>query len=416
MNLLYLLPFWPSLYTPWLFREVAWLRGRGHRVAVITLGPAPGPAADLNAWGLADVPVLVLERPYGGDAALARRVAGVGPGAWVGTAKAGWRGRVREAGLRQGTWEWAAVAAMVRFARQQRTQVVEAHWATQAADAARELHLVAGLPYALRLHGGDVYRAPSPHLPRMVAHAGAVCPVSGFLADLLRGQRPVAGLPVVPEVVIDPAKLRICHHGLPEEAIARAPAAGNGERVIIASIGRLDEEKRHVDLLEAVAGLLPEFPTVTLRLIGGGRLEPALRARAEQLGCAERLEVTGALAWDKVLEAVGSAQVYAHAAAVEGGPLASLEGAARGLPLVLSRTGAQPEMVDVGVNGYLFDPGDVEALRGHLRRVLAASAQQRQEMGGHSLEVVRARFRFEKVMPRVEAILDAVRRGAALPE
>ena len=415
MNLLYVLPFWPYLYTPWLFREMAWMRGRGHRIAVIALGPPPGPRADLNAFALGDVPVLELRRPYGGAAALARSLAHLGPGVRPGGAAPGWRGHVRAKGLRQGTWEWANHARMLRFARQQGTQVIEAHWATEGADAARELHLATGLPYAVRLHGGDLYRAPSPHLPRIVAHASALCPVSAFLADLLQGRRPVAHLPVVPKVDVDPAKLRICHNGVPEQAIARSPAEQRADQICVASVGRLDPEKRHADLLEAVARLAPRFPGLRLRLIGGGQLEPNLRARAAELGIADRLEITGALPWDQVIAAVSSAHVYVQTSQVEGCSLAVAEGAARGLPLVLTRTGASAQTIDQGVNGYLYDAGDIAALTAGLEAVAGASPQHRQQMGARSLEIVRERFCFETLIARVEAILDAARRGQPLP-
>jgi glycosyltransferase involved in cell wall biosynthesis len=412
MNILYLLPFWPYLYTPWLFREIAWMRRRGHQVAVIALAPPPGPRADLSVFGLEDAPVLELRRPYGGAAAAARSLMCLGPAALTG---GGWRQAVRAKGLRQGTWEWANLARMVRFARRQGTQVIEAHWATEAADAARELHLAAGLPYAVRMHGGDLYRNPSPNLPRIAAHASALCPVSGFLADLLRGRRPVPRLPVVPPVEVDPAKLRICHNGVPEQAIAHAPAAQNAQHICVASVGRLDPEKRHADLVAAVAALAPRFPGVSLRLIGGGQLEPALRRQATELGIADRLEITGALPWEKVIQAVGSAHVYAQASEVEGFGLAVAEGAAQGLPLVLTRTGVHPQLVDPGVNGYLYDAGDVPALTADLGRVLGASAEERTKMGARSLAVIRERFCFETLIARVEAILDAVRQGQPLP-
>jgi glycosyltransferase involved in cell wall biosynthesis len=322
---------------------------------------------------------------------------------------------VRSKGLRQGTWEWANLAQMLRFAREQGAQVIEAHWATEGADAARELHLAAGLPYAVRLHGGDLYRAPSPHLPRIVAHACALCPVSAFLADLLQGRRPVPQLPVVPKVDIDPAKLRICHNGVPEQAIARSPAQQSADRICLASVGRLDPEKRHRDMLEAVAGLAPRFPGLHLRLIGDGQLGPALRARAAELGIAQRLEITGALPWDQVIQAAQSAQVYVQASQVEGCSLAVAEGAARGLPLVLSRTGASAQTIDPGVNGYLYDAGDISALRAALEAVISAPPERRRQMGARSLEIVRERFCFEKLMVRIEAILDAARRGQPLP-
>ncbi len=69
MKLLYLMSYWPGLFITDLFREIQWLRQRGHSVAVVSLG-LRGPYlfesetrdhVELATFGVADVPVLQLD-------------------------------------------------------------------------------------------------------------------------------------------------------------------------------------------------------------------------------------------------------------------------------------------------------------------------------------------------------------------
>jgi glycosyltransferase involved in cell wall biosynthesis len=59
--------------------------------------------------------------------------------------------------------------------------------------------------------------------------------------------------------------------------------------------------------------------------------------------------------------------------------------------------------VEPGANGYLFEPGDVGALRENLKALLLAGANRRQQMGKASLEVIGRQFTEETVMPQIEA-------------
>jgi len=95
--------------------------------------------------------------------------------------------------------------------------------------------------------------------------------------------------------------------------------------------------------------------------------------------------------------------------------LATIEAAFQGIPLVLSRTGASEQSVEPGVNGHLFDSGDVPALRESLRSLLCAGSARREQMGAASLEIVGRRFSAENILPGIEAIFRAVISGQSLP-
>jgi glycosyltransferase involved in cell wall biosynthesis len=416
MNLLYTLPFWPYLYTPWLFREIAWMRDRGHHVAVLSLREPPGPSADLRDFELDDIPVLQLKRIYQSDYQLLSQMTRLSRHGLLTKTDRSLRQSIQESGWRQGTHEWANLKQAIAFTKTHGIDVIEAHWAAEAGDYARQIHEITGIPYAIRLHGGDLHRSPSPSLPRIVEHASAVCPVSEFLARLLRGERPVATLPEVPRVEFDSTKVRVCHNGLPSDSIAKQPAEQRADLQIIGTIGRLDPEKRYSDLIDAVARLADDFPGVRLRLIGGGQLQQALEQQAQALGIADRVEITGAQSWEMVMKMASELHIYVQASAIEGCSLATIEGQAQGVPVVLSRTGAHAQSIEESVNGYLFDSGDVSDLQQKLRQVLSADPETRQAMGAHSIRLIKERFCVDTLMPRLEAILAAVKNHQPLPE
>jgi glycosyltransferase involved in cell wall biosynthesis len=415
MRLLYCLPFFPYLYTPWLFREMAWMRQRGHHVAVISLGAPPGPAADLRSFGLDGLAVLQVRLPYRSDLALAGTLLRHGPphlGVPTGTTFKALR---QTAGLRQGLHDWITRKRIVRFVQRFSADMIEAHWAAHSAMVARQIKLATGVPYAVRIHGGGLYRNPSPHLQEMVEDADAVCPVSQFLAQLLLGERPDQSLPPVPPVRFDLNKLRICPNGVPLEQIASEPVEQRDDRAVVGTIGRVDSEKRQADLVEAVGMLASEHRGLQLKIIGGGAKEPQLRERAAALGIADRVQITGPLTSEQVMREREDIHIYAHVSAVEGCSLGVAEGLARGVPAVLTRVGAAAESIDEGVNGYTVKVADVAAIAARLDVLLRASAARRHEMGAASIRIIRERFESQKLLERLESILTAASRRLALP-
>jgi glycosyltransferase involved in cell wall biosynthesis len=370
MRLVYALPRWPTLYTTYIFRELQWMRSRGHHVAVISMtrGDADG-SAILASYGLDDVPVLQLLSSTGGAQ--------------------------------------TAIDDAVTFARAQRPELVNAHMGREAADFARRLRACIGVPYVVRLYGGDVHSHPAPNLAEILDGATVVCSVSRFLAEVLTGRRarpfPPPGLPIR----VDANKLRICHDGLAASMMAAAAAEQREGELIVGSVGRLAPIKRHCDIIDALAGLAHQHPGLRLRLIGGGELMTDLHERARALGMAHRVELTGPLPWSQVACELRKLHVYVQASLLEGFCTASVEAAAQGLPLLLSRTGIHEECVVPDVNGHLFEPGDVPALRERLASMLTIGCERRREMGAASLRIARERYVLDRLLPRVEAIFQA---------
>lgn len=368
---------WPGLFEAYLLRELQWMRQRGHSVAVLSLGLG-GPHGfrnetrdhvDLAEFDLDDIPVLQLE---------ARQI-----------------GPVR------------TIRESAAFVRKYEAELIDAHLAREPAEVACQLHLDTGVPFTVRMRGGDVHSNTSSRLAEIVYHASAVCPMGQFLADVLIGKRAVKKAPAGIPVKISPAKLHVVPGCLPASYLAAKPVAQSDELQVVGAVGRAVPVKRFPDIIHAVAALAPEFPGLKLKIVGGGVLLPELRELAMKMGLGDRFEITGFRKWTEVIQLASQFHIYVQASELEGFPLSLLEAAFQGLPLVLSRTGAYEHCLEHGVNGYLFEPGDVTALRGHLRSLLLVGAGKRERMGKASLEIA-GRFTAETVMPQVEAIFQNI--------
>jgi glycosyltransferase involved in cell wall biosynthesis len=144
---------------------------------------------------------------------------------------------------------------------------------------------------------------------------------------------------------------------------------------VIASVGRLSAEKGHDELIAAFRALLADGPRARMRLllVGDGGERELLRARAADLG--DRVLFAGhqADAWPWFC----IADLFALPSHTEGSPLVLFEAMQAGLPIVATRVGSVPEVVNDGVDARLIAPRDVAALTAALAQLRADPAAAR---------------------------------------
>src|SRR5215212_6395165 len=134
-------------------------------------------------------------------------------------------------------------------------------------------------------------------------------------------------------------------------------------------VGRLAPQKGVHALVAAVA--LIEDPSARVLLVGDGPERPALEREAKQIGVGDRLHFVGFFAHDRLPAAIAHADVLVLPSVYEELGTVLLEAMWAGLPIVASRTGGIPDVIEDGVNGLLVPPGEPEALARAINRVLA---------------------------------------------
>jgi glycosyltransferase involved in cell wall biosynthesis len=165
--------------------------------------------------------------------------------------------------------------------------------------------------------------------------------------------------------------------------------------VVLAFAGRFGPQKA----LDVLFGAVARVPEVRLRVAGAGVLDGDPPPNAELLGALPR---------EQVLRLFADADASVLSSSWENFPHTVVESLAVGTPVIATRVGGVPEVVEDGVNGLLVAPGDVEALAGAIRR-FAAEPELRVRLREAAAPSV-ARFAPEVVYGELERILAACAR------
>ncbi len=154
-------------------------------------------------------------------------------------------------------------------------------------------------------------------------------------------------------------------------------------------LGRLDDEKKIDVFLRAVAQLT-DFPNLRVELVGDGGERERLQKLAESLKIASRVSFLGHVTDDELPGIYERATVFVMPSIAELQSIATMEAMASGRPVIAADAMALPHLVHDGDNGYLFPPGDVEALAERLRRVLAADQKELSRLSENSLHLIQS--------------------------
>jgi glycosyltransferase involved in cell wall biosynthesis len=167
----------------------------------------------------------------------------------------------------------------------------------------------------------------------------------------------------------------------------------------VAMVAALRPEKAHDAYLEAakrIATLRPDLP-VKFLVVGGGPRRAAVEALRAKLGIEERVVLLGEREdVPEILRVSGALALPSHDA-VETLPLAVLEAMASGVPVVASRVGSIPEIIEHGVNGWLIAPADPVGLSDAICRIFDDRDATRKVVE-RARETVRGRYSVERMI------------------
>jgi glycosyltransferase involved in cell wall biosynthesis len=161
------------------------------------------------------------------------------------------------------------------------------------------------------------------------------------------------------------------------------------DRLIVGGLGRLDEAKGFIYLLEAVASIRQEFNDLVVAIAGTGPLREQLENRAAALGLGERVRFLGFRS--DVQQLLDALDVFALPSRCEALPFALLEAMATELPVVGTSVGGVPEVIVPGETGFIVPPQNPAALAAALRTLLNDS-DLRTRMGEAGRERVITHF------------------------
>ncbi|CAN7480960.1 glycosyltransferase family 4 protein [Bosea sp. LjRoot90] len=290
------------------------------------------------------------------------------------------------------------------------TRHLHVHYLHTPASVIRYAALSRGLTWSFSAHAKDIWTTPDWEKREKIADArwGVTCTRDGH-AELKR-------------LADGPDKVALLYHGLdlsrfpaPPEARALRDGSDPADPLCFITIGRAVAKKGFDDLLAALA-ILPADLNWRLVHIGGGEMLAALKAQAETLGIAARVEWRGAQAQDAVIAALREADLFvlpskqAENGDRDGLPNVVMEAASQALPIVATDFAGIPEFVQHGREGLLLRPGDVTALAKALDG-LSRDPEWRAKLGAAAFARLEAEFSAQAGLERVHRALTAAVAG-----
>jgi 1,2-diacylglycerol 3-alpha-glucosyltransferase len=130
------------------------------------------------------------------------------------------------------------------------------------------------------------------------------------------------------------------------------------DQTLFLYVGRLDGEKGLDTLLEAISLLARH--DFQLAIVGRGLYRQWLEKQAQELGLERRVVFIGFVGPDQLPALYNSADIFIMPSPEELQSIATLEAMACGKPILAANGRALPELVEPGVNGYLFQPAQAE--------------------------------------------------------
>ena len=272
----------------------------------------------------------------------------------------------------QGIW-------LARMARQWGADHIHAHWAHLTATLAMGASAMSGIPWSFTAHHYDVF------LNNLLTEKLRSARFGRFIArEMLAVARPL----VAPDAF---ARAVVVHMGV---VLPPAPANGRPPRVtpVLMCPARLSPVKGHANLLEAAARLAAGGIAYELWLAGDGPERAAIERGIGERGLSDRVRLLGTVPHAALLGMYrdGRADCVVLPSLSEGLSVALVEAMAHGVPVIATRVGGVPELLEDGA-GVLVPPGDADALTEALARVLG-SATLRAELAHAGRRRVEAEF------------------------
>ncbi len=212
---------------------------------------------------------------------------------------------------------------------------------------------------------------------------------------------------------LDPSRVAVVPHGIP---MPKLDANGEGDGlsrrmrqgwatspdgILIGALGRLSPVKGYSVLLRAIASLKKENIPAHLVLVGDGPEGRALKELARNLGIGDRARFVPPL--DDTRGFFAAVDIFCAPSIEEGFGLAILEAMAHAKPVVASRVGGIPGLVEDGTTGLLVPSGEAQALAEALGR-LAHDTALRRTLGAASRRRAEERFSARRMIEDTEAV------------
>lgn len=265
-----------------------------------------------------------------------------------------------------------------------KTQLVHAFWSASGVIALA-VRSFKSRPVVITLWGSDKLIAQIPILSKLMIRIlntadAIVCEDNNIKSILVtRG--------------LDSKKITLIRNGIDLQSFqsgnpieAKRSLGLQDDQPIMLSIGSLNKTKNHALLINTFAELAASKNSWHLYIIGEGEEQQSLEKQIIDLKLEQKTTLLGLLDHNSISKWLKAADIFVLPSQSEGTPNALLEAMASGLPVIASKVGGIPELINDNTEGLLFESGSKDDLKEKLNRLiqdkqlqktLAKNAQQK---------------------------------------
>lgn len=175
------------------------------------------------------------------------------------------------------------------------------------------------------------------------------------------------------------------------------------DATVLLSVGDLNKNKNHMAVLTALSRM--EDKNYVYLVCGRGDWKDKLESYAASLGLSDRVRFLGYR--DDVVDFYALADLFVFPSFREGLSVSVMEAMASGLPVACSRIRGNTDLVEEGINGFLFDPAQPDTIAAAVRTL--ADPALRETISRNNREKA-AEFDLKKIVERYQRIYDEVTR------
>ena len=295
---------------------------------------------------------------------------------------------------------------IVQVSRESSLDIIHAHYAVPHATAAflsRQVLASTGSGVAPRvvttLHGTDITLVGSdPSYSEIVAFSIEQSDLVTAVSESLRAST-CAELGVTRDISVIPNFLDpSIHHRRLRPDLRRRFTGGDDAVKIVVHVSNFRPVKRIDAVIDVFDRIRRELPS-RLLLVGDGPDLPMAHRMARERGIANLVHGVGAQ--EEVVPLLSIADLFLLPSALESFGLAALEAMACEVPVVASRVGGLPEVIEHGISGFLHPPEAAEAMAASAVGVLRDPVRHH-AMSQAACRRVREHFGVERVVPMYE--------------
>ena len=274
--------------------------------------------------------------------------------------------------------------------------LVHVHYAIPHSVSAFLAKMVTGVPYMVTFHGSDVTilgRDPSflPINAMSLEKADGLSAVSEYLRKQVLE---TLGLKKEVSVIPNFVNSEVFRPG--ESDVTRRY---KGCQVVVTHVSNFRPIKRVEDLVRAMSIVIREAQDTRLMLVGEGPERQGIELLVKELGLQRNVLMTGFRS--DVPELLRCSDILVLCSDNESAGLTLLEAMSSGLPVVGTRVGGIPEIIEDGRNGFLVPPRSPDELADRILR-LTLDRELRLRMGEEGRRTVLKHFAADRVVPMYE--------------